>query len=75
MCRRRGLARTHVFGDRGTVRAQGLLENTKWARDPYRRWSRHPDETREYFTATGFHGRYPEVVFRDWVLKMGMGFV
>ena len=41
----------------------------------YRRWSRHPDETREYFTATGFHGRYPEAVFRDRVRKLGMGFV
>ena len=64
-----------VFGDHGTVRAQGSLENTKWARGPYRRWSRHPDETREYFTATVFHERYPEAVFKDRVRKLSMGFV
>ena len=64
-----------VFSDHGTMRAQGSLENTKWAWGPYWRWSRHPDETREYFTATGFHGRYPEAVFRDRARKLGMGFV
>ena len=30
-CRRRGSARAQVFGDHGTVRAQGSLGNTKWA--------------------------------------------
>ena len=30
-CRRRGSARAQVFGNHGTVRAQGSLENTKWA--------------------------------------------
>ena len=74
-CRRRGSARAQVFGDHGTVRAQGSLENTKWARGLYRRWSRHPNETREYFTATGFHERYPEAVFKDRVQKLDMGFV
>ena len=64
-----------MFGDHGTVRAQGSLGNTKWARGRYRRWSRHLDETREYFTATGFHERYLEAVFRDRVRKLGMGFV
>ena len=28
-----------------------------------------------HFTATGFHGRYPEAVFRDRVRKLGMGFI
>ena len=39
------------------------------------RWSHHPDETRKYFTATGFRGRYLEAVFRDRVRKLGMGFI
>ena len=73
--RRRGSARGQVFGDHGTMRAQGLLRNTKWAWGPYQRWSRHPDETHKYFTAIGFHGRYPEAIFRDRVQKLGMGFV
>ena len=74
-CRQRGSARTQVFGDHGTVRAQDSLENTKWAWSPYRRWSYHPNETQEYFTVTGFHGRYPEAVFRYRVRKLGIGFV
>ena len=41
----------------------------------YWRWSRHPDETQEYFTATGFRGRYQEAIFRDRVRKLGMGFI
>ena len=68
-------ARAQVFGDHDTVRAQDSLENTKWARGLYWRWSRYPDEIREYFTAIGFHGRYPKAVFRDRVRKLGMGFV
>ena len=76
VCRRWGSARAQVFGDHGTVRAQGPLGNTRMGLEAYYwRWSRHPDETREYFTATGFRGRYPEAVFRDRVRKLGMGFV
>ena len=41
----------------------------------YWRWSRHPDESRDTLTATGFHERYPETVFRDRVRKLGMVFV
>ena len=67
--------RAQVFGDYGTVRAQSSLENIKWARGPYRRWSRHPDKIREYFTVTEFHGKYPETVFKDRVRKLVMGFV
>ena len=37
--------------------------------------SRHPDETRDTLTATGFHGGYPAAVLRDWVRKLGMGFL
>ena len=74
-CRRRGSARAQVFGNHGTVRAQGSLGNTKWASSPYWRWSRHPDKSRDTLTATGFHGRYPETVFRDRVRKLGMGFI
>ena len=37
-------------------------------------WSRHPDKTRDTFTATGFYGGYPAAVLRDWVQKLGMGF-
>ena len=68
-------ARAQVFGNHGTVRAQDSLGNTKWTWGPYWRWSHHPDKTREYFTAIGFHGRYPEAVFKDWVRKLGMDFV
>ena len=68
-------ARAQVFSDHGTVRAQGSLGNTKWAWSPYWRWSRHPDKSRDILTATGFHGRYPEAVFRDRVRKLGMGFI
>ena len=75
ICRRRGLARAQVFGDHGTVWAQGSLGNTKWSRGPYRRWSHHPHKTREYFTAIGCHGRYLEAIFKDRIRKLGMGFI
>ena len=70
-----GISFSIPSGDHGTVRAQGSLENTKWAWGPYRRWSRHPNKSRDTLTATGFHGRYPEAVFRDRVWKLGMGFI
>ena len=57
------------------MRAQGLLGNIKWGWGPYQRWSRHPDENRDTLTATGFHERYPEAVFRNLVRKLGMGFI
>ena len=60
--------------DHGTVWAQGLLENIKWAWGPYRRWSRHLDENQDTLTAIGFHRRYPEAIFRDRVRKLGMDF-
>ena len=74
-CRRRGSARSQVFGNHDTMQAQGSLGNTKWAWGPNWRWSRHPDESRDTLTTTGFHGRYPEAVFRDRVRKLGMGFI
>ena len=76
MCRRQGSARAQVFGDHGTVWAQGPLEIQLWAflQALVGVGSRHPDETRDTFTTTGFHGRYPATVLRDWVRKLGMGF-
>ena len=55
------------------LRPARKYKNGLWAH--YWRWSRHPDETREYFTATRFHERYLEAVFRDRARKLGMGFV
>ena len=41
--------RAQVYGDHGTVRAQGSLGNTKMGLEAYYwRWSRHSDETQEY---------------------------
>ena len=75
-CRRHGSARVQVFGDHGTVRAQGPLGLQLWTllQALVGVGSRHPDETRDTLTATGFHGGYPAAVLRDWVRKLGMGF-
>ena len=59
-------------GDHDTVRAKGLLENIKWAWGSYRRWSHHSDENRDTLTATRFHGRYPEAIFRDRIRTFRM---
>ena len=48
-----------VFGDHGTMRAQGSLGNTRWTWGPYQRWSRHPDETREYFYSNWIPRKIP----------------
>ena len=71
-----GSARAQVFGDHDTVRAQGPLGLQLWAflQTLVGVGSRHPDETRDTFTATGFRRRYPAAVLRDWVRKLGMGF-
>ena len=53
----------------------GLARKYKMGLRPYRRWCCHPDETREYFTATVFHRRYLKAVFTDRVRKLGRGFV
>lgn len=73
-CRRRSSARAQVFGYHSTVRAQGLLGNTKWACGPYRRWSRHPDESRDTLYSNWIPRRFPEAVIRDRGRKLGMGF-
>ena len=39
---------------------------------PYRRWSRHPDETREYLYNNWIPRRCPAAVIRERVRKLGM---
>ena len=70
-----GVQRFQVFGNHGTVRAQGSLGNTKWAWSPYWRWNRHPDKSRYKLTATELHAKYSETVFKDRVRKLGMVFI
>ena len=70
-CRRRGSARAQVFGNHGTVRAQGSLGNTKWAWGPYWRWSRHPDESwthlQQLDSTEDTQKPSSEIGFENWV--------